>query len=336
MESRFGRDFSQVRVHTDARAAQSAQAVNARAYTVGQNIVFGAGEYLPVTAAGTRLLAHELAHVVEQAELAHPSRPNLQRKESSPTGSTEGEKEEETEVSEVILDGVSEMVDHLPKKLKDNLETQVKDGAKQFWERLSTGEKAMLVGHGVTMVGVPLAGILSDTRTRADFVDFLEDKNLAAPLKLIPYAPLEEFKFKKPEAGEGKEKGLEFDVGITTSKYFELLREKHPNMPPVDLSFKLNLATGKDPSRVDVVGGEVTLKVYKGISLTAGTVKGISPLPEFTPMPEGGVAITKARFPEPQKIETPTGFQVMLTVDLVKLSEGGVRGQFKKFLEAFK
>jgi hypothetical protein len=66
MEPRFGQDFSQVRVHTDARANESAQAVNAFAYTVGANIVFGAGQYKPGTASGNKLLAHELTHVVQQ------------------------------------------------------------------------------------------------------------------------------------------------------------------------------------------------------------------------------------------------------------------------------
>lgn len=66
MEPRFGHDFSQVRVHTDARAAESARAVNALAYTVGRNVVFGAGQYVPGTNAGKRLLAHELTHVVQQ------------------------------------------------------------------------------------------------------------------------------------------------------------------------------------------------------------------------------------------------------------------------------
>src|SRR5439155_15454735 len=65
-EPRFEHDFSQVRVHTDAHAAESAQAVQALAYTVGSDIVFGAGQYAPATTAGQRLLAHELTHVVQQ------------------------------------------------------------------------------------------------------------------------------------------------------------------------------------------------------------------------------------------------------------------------------
>jgi hypothetical protein len=65
MEPRFGHDFSGVRLHTDAKAVDSAQAVNALAYTVGRDIVFGTGQYAPETRAGRTLLAHELAHVVQ-------------------------------------------------------------------------------------------------------------------------------------------------------------------------------------------------------------------------------------------------------------------------------
>lgn len=67
MESRFGHDFSGVRLHTDTPAAASAKAVRARAYTVGRDIVFAAGAYAPATAGGRRLLAHELTHVVQQS-----------------------------------------------------------------------------------------------------------------------------------------------------------------------------------------------------------------------------------------------------------------------------
>jgi hypothetical protein len=66
LEPRFGHDFSGVRVHTDDRAAESARAVNALAYTVGRNVVFGAGQYAPGTSGGQKLLAHELTHVVQQ------------------------------------------------------------------------------------------------------------------------------------------------------------------------------------------------------------------------------------------------------------------------------
>jgi uncharacterized protein DUF4157 len=66
-----GPDFGDVRVHTDARAAESARAVAATAYTLGQHIVFGAGAFTPETAAGRTLLAHELTHVVQQRGAGH-------------------------------------------------------------------------------------------------------------------------------------------------------------------------------------------------------------------------------------------------------------------------
>jgi hypothetical protein len=67
MGARFGHDFSRVRVHTDARAAESVRAVNSVAYTVGNDIAFGTGRYVPGTQQGQHLLAHELTHVVQQS-----------------------------------------------------------------------------------------------------------------------------------------------------------------------------------------------------------------------------------------------------------------------------
>jgi hypothetical protein len=73
MESRFGHDFSSVRIHTDEQAAASARDVSANAYTVGSSIVFNQGKYQPHTPYGQRLLAHELAHVVQQSQGSAPA-----------------------------------------------------------------------------------------------------------------------------------------------------------------------------------------------------------------------------------------------------------------------
>ena len=69
MESRFGHDFSGVRIHNDSMAHESARAVNARAYTVGEDIAFASGQYNPHSHAGSHLLAHELAHTIQQRGL---------------------------------------------------------------------------------------------------------------------------------------------------------------------------------------------------------------------------------------------------------------------------
>src|SRR5580658_1334086 len=91
MESRFGYDLSLVRIHADSRAAESARSVNARAYTVGHSIVFAAGQYnreYSLDAAGTGgLLAHELAHVLQQGSGSAPAQ--LQCKGGAPDANAE-------------------------------------------------------------------------------------------------------------------------------------------------------------------------------------------------------------------------------------------------------
>ena len=107
MEPRFGHDFSQVRIHADAKAAESAQRVNALAYTVGRAVVFGAGQYSPVTESGRRMLAHELAHVIQQesgsvSENRGPSYFEV----SNPSGRFE--REAETTADRVVKLGLGE------------------------------------------------------------------------------------------------------------------------------------------------------------------------------------------------------------------------------------
>ncbi|MCE8427121.1 MAG: DUF4157 domain-containing protein, partial [Candidatus Methanoperedens sp.] len=72
-EPRFGADFTGVRVHVDTRAAETAKSINAMAFTAGQNIAFGAGHYAPESREGRRLLAHELAHIVQQSDGMAPA-----------------------------------------------------------------------------------------------------------------------------------------------------------------------------------------------------------------------------------------------------------------------
>ncbi|MEM8674589.1 MAG: DUF4157 domain-containing protein [Cyanobacteria bacterium P01_G01_bin.67] len=100
MESGFGHDFSHVKVHTDSKAAESAQAVNALAYTVGDNIVFGAGQYTPNTNSGKQLLAHELTHTIQQRYAIK----NLQSKTEISQSGDIAEREAET-VSRKIVRG---------------------------------------------------------------------------------------------------------------------------------------------------------------------------------------------------------------------------------------
>jgi peptidoglycan hydrolase-like protein with peptidoglycan-binding domain len=100
-EPRFGRDFSRVRVHDGAEATHAARAIEARAYTIGNDIVFGDGELSPTTARGKKLLAHELTHVVEQSAAGSPA--TLMRQ---PIGEGEGDRKQ---FRSKLFSGVAEL-----------------------------------------------------------------------------------------------------------------------------------------------------------------------------------------------------------------------------------
>ncbi|MBE3565043.1 MAG: DUF4157 domain-containing protein [Thermogemmatispora sp.] len=110
MEPRFGHDFSQVRIHADEQAAEEARALNARAYTVGQEIFFGQGEYAPQSAAGRWLLAHELTHVVQQSETLQQAMPAggsllVQAQEMQVSEPGEPQEREATAIADQVLSG---------------------------------------------------------------------------------------------------------------------------------------------------------------------------------------------------------------------------------------
>jgi len=102
MEPRFGHDFSQVRVHTDAHAAESARAVNALAYTVERDVVFGTGQYAPTTSEGRRLVAHELTHVMQQQGAGTGE--HLQQKLTMSDSGDPGEREAKR-ITDVVISG---------------------------------------------------------------------------------------------------------------------------------------------------------------------------------------------------------------------------------------
>ncbi|GAX45681.1 hypothetical protein NIES4075_67020 [Tolypothrix sp. NIES-4075] len=99
MEVHLGHDFSQVQIHTDGQAAVSTKAVNALAYTVGQDIVFGADQYEPNTSKGQHLLAHELVHTLQQG--------TANQKEPSALGVTDPSDRTEQE-AETAANGVTQ------------------------------------------------------------------------------------------------------------------------------------------------------------------------------------------------------------------------------------
>jgi hypothetical protein len=101
MESRFRHDFSQVSIHTNSIAAESASKVNAHAYTVGNKVIFAGGQYAPNTAAGRKLLAHELTHTIQQA----PAKTSVLQSQLKVGAINTPEETEAEHVSEQITNG---------------------------------------------------------------------------------------------------------------------------------------------------------------------------------------------------------------------------------------
>jgi uncharacterized protein DUF4157 len=108
MQSAFGHDFSRVRIHTNERAAESAEAVGALAYTVGRDVVFGGGRYDPRARDGVRLLAHELVHVVQQG--ATSWRPHATASGGEPASPAKAREGEPRDAFELEADRLAEQV----------------------------------------------------------------------------------------------------------------------------------------------------------------------------------------------------------------------------------
>jgi len=127
MESAFAYDFSRVRVHADSGAAGLSDGLNARAFTVGSDIAFGAGEYQPGTLVGDALLAHELAHVVQQGGAASPQ--VLSPKGGAEYGALEADADESAVGAVASLwagakEGIGHLSRHVMPRLKSGLGLQ--------------------------------------------------------------------------------------------------------------------------------------------------------------------------------------------------------------------
>ena len=119
MESRFGVDFSHVRVHTDSQADASARAVDAQAFTVGQHVVFGEGQYIPDTSAGKQLLAHELTHVVQQTRAAAGHESNAAAEAEADAGGNQATAGQAVSVQGAVSPGIQRQAASAATKWKD-------------------------------------------------------------------------------------------------------------------------------------------------------------------------------------------------------------------------
>jgi hypothetical protein len=361
MEPRFGHDFSRVRVHTDARAAESARAVNALAYTVGNHVVFGGSRYAPGERASDRLLAHELTHVIQQrgngsgeqpsgnlpinrpgdafeqqanaaagvmtgadvGQAAASALPMIQRQ--TPESDTEKKPPEQKEAGETVAEGLKtvaeQAADNNPRVKKFIIEP-VKDKLKGEWNRLGTGDKAAVIGLGAGTLGLTGGALLSDPSGRKQ----LEGVNLAAPFTLIPYMPLSSFKYTLP-GGAGPDKRLfRFETGFNADDLINL-RTERKGLPK--MSLRVNLRWDYDPTteKLSVAGGDASLGIVPGLSLSAGAYKDILRPPQTVPGPEGQTTQIQKSLPETDKPQPIPDVRIMITVDLLKFNPSDLARQ---------
>jgi hypothetical protein len=364
MESRFGHDFSGVRVHTDTLAAESTLAVNALAYTVGRDVVFGASQYAPRTSAGARLIAHELTHVMQQSRAdrggqlqskltinqpgdafereadaaagqvmagAHasvsPTASSVALQRETSGGDVEKKPAEKKEAGDVVVDGLKivaeQAVDNNPQVKKVIIEP-IKSQLKREWNRFSTGEQVATIGFGAATLGMAGGAMLSDPGGRKQ----LEGLNLATPFTLIPYMPLSSFKYTLPSGSSPDKRLFKFETGFKADDLINLRTESR-GLPKMALS--VNMQWGYDPAteRLTVLGGDASLGVVPGLSVSAGVYKDVLRPPPTFMGPEGQMTQVRKSIPEFDKPQPIPDVRIMINVDLTKFKPGDLVRQVK-------
>lgn len=365
MESRFDHDFSRVRVHSDALAAASAGALDARAYTVGRDVVFGANQFAAHTDAGRRLIAHELTHVVQQQgggrgaaraqgplAISQPgdalerqadaaaqrvmagqsagaslgsSGPALQR-ETPPAAPAPAA---EVAPEEVVVEGVKKAGEELlanNEKFKSRLIEPAKLTLEAKWATLGAGEKAAAIGVGGAALALGGGALLSDPKGRKQ----LEGVNLALPFTLVPYMPLKTFKYTL-SSGPGPTERL--DKIETNFDADELINIRTSKRGLPKMALKVDLLWGFDPAtrRLTVLGADATLGIVPGLSVSGGLYKDIQRPPNLMPGPDGGTVESKFSFPAAAGPTPIPDARIMINVDLLKFNPSDLKRQLKSW-----
>lgn len=204
-EPRFGADLGRVRLHTDARAAETARSINAKAFTVGRDIAFGAGQYAPHSREGQHLLAHELTHVMQQGDgiATAPAETRIARQPApapAPDPPADPDAELTTRLADYMLQdkdvvNVLELSKGAANKLKKDAE-KLKlddDDLKQRLEALDKKKRSKIVADALAQVRAALKELRAETvnELAAEIVESTRDRFVALA-EVARHAELEE------------------------------------------------------------------------------------------------------------------------------------------------
>jgi hypothetical protein len=338
--------------------------VNALAYTVGDDVAFADNQYAPETANGRTLIAHELAHVIQQSgagssreplgklAISQPGialedeadiaaerimtgfqvrqstrsiHPMIQRQ--TPGNDIERKQPEKKEAGEVIVEGLKtvaeQAADNNPQVKKAIIEP-IKGKLMGEWNRLGTGEKGAVIGLGVATLGMTGGAMLSDPGGRK----ILERVNLAAPFTFIPYMPLSSFQYTLPSGDSPGTRLLKFETGFKADDLINL-RTERLGLPKMSLG--VNLQWGYDPAteQLTVLGGDATLGLVPGLSLSAGVYKDVLRPSRGFISAEGQMTQNNKSIPEFDKTQPIPDVRIMLNVDLMKFKPGDLVRQIE-------
>jgi len=306
LEPRFSRDFSGVRIHADGPSADAARSIGATAFTLGSDIVLGVDRTALQGEAGRRLLAHELAHVVQQG--SSPSGATLRRDGPPDPPLKEAKKEDATEA---VAGGLKTVADQASKSepLKNYGLALAKQYALPIWTRMGTGDKVAAVGTAAAMYGLGVGSLLADPHGRGT----LSGINFVAPIGLIPYATLSGFSYDLPQA---KTDPLALHFSFKGDDLLDLAHQKLGVVPPLTLSFDFTMTVAPD-GKVAVPSALANVGVLPGVGV-AGGYGLATDLPQLTQARQGDPLVPYKSFPQPAQPAPRGGVAVFATIDLLK------------------
>jgi hypothetical protein len=306
--SALGVDLARVRVHGGPSADRAARSVGARAFALGNDVVFAEGAYRPAEPEGRRLLAHELAHVRQDATASTLRRDN-----------GKGGKTEEQPEDDVIVEGLKVAAEKLKDKqeVKEKIIKPVEDKAKAEFGALSTGEQVGVVSFGAATYGLGLGAMFASEEGR----EMLSGMNFIAPLGLIPYWPISSFTYTLPDKDTDP---LKFALKFDGSELLKLGRGDSPTwISSLSLDAGWTVMPETDTWTLTKLTGKIG--IVPGLTLSGGYQKGpfLTTPGEIVTGPGGETQQTMKTIPSVKGPKDPLmdepNIGGMLTIDFTRL-----------------
>jgi hypothetical protein len=235
------------------------------------------------------------------------------------------QKQKQKEDNEALTEGLKIVGENLMSNnpdFKKWMEPRLELMKKYAWTDQPLSYKVGVISYGLTNLAILGGTFAADPQFRAQSIDFMQDKNLAAPLGLIPYSeyfPLSSFKYKLPSE---ENDAYKFDAKFVLTPWWSLLRSRFSFLPEASLGFGLSSAYDPGKGSFGVTGGQFSVGLFGGgLKLSGGTFSELSPYPMFIPgtLPGEDPAMLMKSVPGPPSIKLPEqDFRFMLSLDLMK------------------